>query len=228
MTGTAFALVLARTAGMTLAAPALGDRSLPWAVKAAIAVSLAAVFAPIVALPVAPSGWALGVALACEIAIGCALGFGATLVFAGVRAGGSLIDQQMGLSMAGVLDPFSGEEESPVARLHLLLALAVYVAADGHHRLVTGLMESFHSIPLLGMADAGLLKGVIGLAGGMFAVALQVAAPAVLALLIAGVAMAVVGRTSPEVDCFAGGFPVRFILGLAIVAAGLAAVGGLL
>jgi flagellar biosynthetic protein FliR len=228
VTSATFALVLARTAGLTLAAPALGDRSLPWTVKAAIALSLAAVFAPIVAVPAAPSGWGLALALAGEAAVGCALGFGATFVFAGVRAGGSLIDQQMGISMAGVLDPFSGEEETPIARLHLLLALALYVAADGHHRLVTGLMESFRSVPPLGLADAGMAQGLLALAGGMFSVALQVAAPAVLALLIAGAAIAVVGRTSPEVDCFAGGFPVRFVLGLAVVSAGLAAVGGLL
>jgi len=209
-------LVLARTAGMVAAAPVFGDKTFPISVKAAVSIALAMAFVPLVSAP--DSMPLLVPGLAAEFAIGLTIGFAASLLFAGIKAGGSLLDQQMGLSLAGVLDPSSGEEETPVARLQLMLALVIYVLVDGHHQLVGATLDSFRAMPVGGAFDASAAQHLLDLAGGMFAIALKVAGPALAALLIAGIAMSFAARAVPQIDSFALSVPLRAIIGFVVLA----------
>jgi flagellar biosynthetic protein FliR len=207
-------LVFCRAAGMVMAAPVLGDRAVPVAVRLALAAALSALLAPIVSRPDAvPAGGTLALAAASEAAVGLVLGFGAAILFEGVRLAGHLIDQQMGLSLASVLDPVTGEPGAPVANLKLALAGLVYLAIDGHHHLISATARSFDAMPLLG-AFAPAASSAAGLGGALFGIALQVAGPALITLFLVSLAMAFLARTAPEVDAFAVGVPARVLVGL--------------
>jgi flagellar biosynthetic protein FliR len=62
----------------------------------------------------------------------------------------------------------------------------------------------------------------VRLAGAMFGIAIKVAAPAVVALLVAGIAMAFAARTAPQVETLAAGVPVRVLVGFTVLALGAA------
>jgi flagellar biosynthesis protein FliR len=219
-----FVLVLARVAGLLIAAPVLGHLLVPVRVRAGIAVvlagALAAALPPLAAPPV--TAWAVAGALVAESALGALLGLVAQFVFAGVQLGGQFVGIQMGFGMEGLIDPGSQASVTVVAQWHHLLALLVFLALDMHHLLVRALVESFHVAPPGGLAIAALgLRGAVALAGELFAIGVRVAAPVLVALLLTNGALGVLARTIPQLNVFVVGFPLNVGVGLVVMGAAL-------
>ena len=143
---TTFLLVLARLAGLVLAAPIFGHALVPVRVRAGLAAVLAVAIAP--ALPAVPEPAtlpALAGALAVESALGALVGLVAQFIFAGVELGGQLAGIQMGFGIASLIDPQANAQVTVVAQWQQLLALLVFLVLDIHHLLLRALLESFRS-----------------------------------------------------------------------------------
>jgi flagellar biosynthetic protein FliR len=217
-------LVLARVAGLVVAAPVLGHLSVPIRVRAGFVVVLSLALAsavPPLAEPPATIG-ALAGALVVESALGALLGFVAQLVFAGVQLGGQFVGIQMGLGMEGLIDPQSQAHVTVVAQWHQLLALLVFLVLDMHHLLVRALVESFRTAPPGGVALSALgLRGAVALGGELFAIGVRIAAPVLVALLLTNGALGVLARTIPQLNVFVVGFPLNVGVGLVVMGAAL-------
>jgi flagellar biosynthetic protein FliR len=190
-------------------------------VRGALALLLALVLAPL-ATPAAGE-WTAGafvIAAAGELAIGLLIGFVASLLFSGVRLAGQLIDQDMGFSMAAVLDPGSDEPAALIGQFKLVLALIVYLAINGHHVLLASVAESLRVAPVGGgISGSGATPAMVaGMAAQLFAVGLTLAIPALATLFLVTVAMAFLARTVPEMNLLTLGYPLRSLIGLAALA----------
>ncbi|MHC4074200.1 MAG: flagellar biosynthetic protein FliR, partial [Planctomycetota bacterium] len=107
-----FAMVLTRISAFFLVLPVFGWKSIPARIKVAMTVLLAAFFSMITPLSVNTGQVSAVKALllmANEATYGLALGLVAALLFAAVRLSGRIIERQMGLAMAEILDPLTGE-----------------------------------------------------------------------------------------------------------------------
>ncbi len=219
-----FLLVLARVAGLVLAAPVFGHVALPRRVRAGLAVVLAAALLPAIPLPatVPGDGWTLAGWCVAESALGALIGLVVQLVFAGVQLGGQLAGMQMGFGMANLIDPAAHAQETVVAHWHSLMVLLAFLALDGHHLVIRALAASFQVAPpgAAVLSGAGLV-GVVGLAGDIFAEGLRVAAPVLLVLLLVNGAMGVLARTVPQLNVFILGVPVTVAVGFAVLAGAL-------
>ena len=220
---TTFLLVLARFAGLVVAAPVLGHALVPVRIRAGLAGLLALAIAP--ALPVAPAPadiWALAGALAVETALGTLVGLVVQFVLAGVELGGQVAGIQMGFGIANVIDPQANAQVTIVARWQQALALLVFLALDVHHLLIRALLESFRAAPAGVVAPDGLgLRGAVALAGELFAVGVRIAAPVVIALLLTNAALGVLARTIPQLNVFVVGLPVNVGVGLVMLGVSL-------
>jgi flagellar biosynthetic protein FliR len=221
-----FVLALARVGGLLIMAPLLGSRVAPVRVRAAIAFFLAAAMLP--AVP-AEAGLAiaadagpirLGAALLLEISIGFAVGLVAQFVFSGVQMAGQLAGIQMGIGLSNLIDPQTQEHITSLSQWQNLLALLVFVALDGHHALIRAVAESFAVVPLGGgFPSADGLGRILVLAGGIFVVALKVAAPVLVLLLLVNGAMGVLAKVIPQLNVFIVGFPLNVAVGLFMLTA---------
>jgi flagellar biosynthetic protein FliR len=221
---TTFLLVLARLAGLVLAAPVLGHALVPLRVRAALAAVLALALAPALPVPAAAPGTlgALAGALAAESVLGVLLGLVAQLVLAGVELGGQLAGVQMGFGIGNLIDPQAAAQVTVVAQWQQLLALLVFLALDVHHLLIRALLESFRTAPAGGLATTGLgLAAAVGLAGEVFTLGLRIAAPVVVALLLTNTALGVLARTIPQLNVFVVGFTLNVGVGLVILGVSL-------
>ncbi len=221
-----FLLVLARVSGVFLTAPVLGSSAVPHAVKASLALVMSVLLFPLARRDGAPLETHLGAFLLAsggELAVGLLIGFAAALLFAAVQLGGQLIDQELGIMMANVIDPVTNEQVSIVAQYKLALSIIVYLLIDGHHFLVAAIGESFAAVPPLAVPAAGDAAWRVSDAfmGGLFRSALGIAAPAMITLFLVTVAMAFMARAVPEMNVFILGFPVRIAVGLAVLAVGV-------
>ncbi len=217
----------ARVGGLLFVAPVLGNYALPARLRVFMSLVIALAVVGRVAQPAdMPTGTlALALAIVLEAAIGMAIGYAARLIFVGIELGAFHISQQMGISLAETIDPLTQESTDPVRSLYQITAVVIFLAIGGHRVLIASLLGTFDSVPMLGGLGGGaapILKGVTGLLASSFVLAIKVALPALAALLMATVAMAILARTAPQMNLFSVGLPVRALLGMLALSAALA------
>jgi flagellar biosynthesis protein FliR len=218
-------LVLARVLSMAWTAPAWGTPALGWRIRLALAAMLTLIVTPVVRseITLPREGLAFGRMVLAEAAIGSALGLSMSLVIAGARQAGEVVGVQAGLSAASLFDPEAGSEMTPLGHLYGLIALGAFLALDGPLRLVGALIQSYRAVPpgqlSLSLETAEIFFGRLGQA---LSLALGAAAPAALALVLAGMAMGLLTRAAPTFQLISLALPVRSAVGLLLVLVGLA------
>lgn len=224
-----FVLVLARISPLFVVAPLFSSRQVPVRVRTIVACALA-----IGLTPLAMRGQKIpddvltlfGLVLK-ELLVGLAFALSIALLFAAVSSAGAILDMLVGFSFGAIVDPLTGNQSAVLTQLYGLVALAVFVVIDGDGWVIGGLARTFDLVPLTAAPDvASLAAGVVATFTTIFASALQVAAPVLLAVVITDVAFGVVTRVVPQLNVFAVGFPVKVVVGLLVVAASLPFVSG--
>ena len=153
------------------------------------------------------------------------IGYAASLIFVGVELGAAHIGAQMGISLGEMFGASGDGSAGPVSTLFRLVALVVFLSIGGHRQLLAALLGTFDVVPVGGVVSVdGLLPAVVSLLGVSFMLALKVAAPVLVALLLATVAMGLLQRTLPQCHILSTGLPVRAMLGLVVMALSLAGV----
>jgi flagellar biosynthetic protein FliR len=206
--------VLARVAGLCLVAPVFGATAAPAQVRVAVAVLLTLVLLPLAPGRVDPMTAAGVATLVSQVLIGAAIGFVLWLGFQAVAYGGQLVAQGMGLGFAESVDPASGGGSPALGQFYLLLVTLLFLAMDGHLRLIALLADSFRQLPPgAGAVSPAGLHAVAAFGGELFLGAVRVALPALTALLVVNMGFAAISRTAPSMNLFAVGFPITLCLG---------------
>ncbi len=217
----AFLLVLFRISGLMLAAPLFSSPVLPMQFKVLLSVGISLAVFPMmlahVTLPVT-LGSAVGGLLG-ELAIGLLIGLGISLLFVGVQIAGQLISQQAGLALGDIFNPMLESQVTAVSEVYFYVAMMMFLAVGGDHALIRALLDSFATIPPLGLqATSGLANLLIDLLMIAFTIALRVGGPTILALLLAFLTLGFVSRTVPQLNLLSIGFPIKLALALALMA----------
>ena len=227
----AWMLVLFRLTGIFFFSPVFGSRTVLAPVKVFLALGLSFCIYPILLTPgsksaaligpVIDSGlglWLLVGTVAVELLIGIVIGFGASLPLIGVQVGGRMVDQQLGMGLAGVYNPDFNEQTGIVSQLYFMMALAIFVILGGHRVIVATLVGSFSRIPLGGLAvDGRLLDLVAAMMATVFDLAIRVSGPLLCLVLLQTVAMGFIARTVPQMNILSIGFPLRIVVGILLL-----------
>jgi flagellar biosynthesis protein FliR len=216
--------VAARVAGLLLVAPIFGHAAVPARLRVLLALVVGLAVLDRAAPAAAPSS--LGeLVLTCgiEFLFGAAMGWAAGLLFAGVELAAAHVGTQMGLSLGEALGGGGDEDSGPVGSVFRIVAIAAFLLIGGHRELLGGLLDTLRIVPVGGVA---MKASVLGLAGALlqasFVLALKVAAPVLIAMLLATVAMGFLNRSLPACHILSTGLPVRAMLGLLVMAMSLA------
>lgn len=217
---TDFALPFFRIGAMLMVAPLFGARLVPARVRVILALVLAASLTALIPSPGAIdplSGPGL-MAIAQEIAIGAAMGFMVQMVFDAVIIGSQTIAMSMGLGFAMLIDPQRGVNVPILSQFFVILTTMMFLALNGHLILIEVLMQSFTTLPP-GAASFGTdgIWTVVSWGTEMFAGAVLIALPAVVALLVVNLAYGVISRAAPTLNLFAVGLPTTILLGFVIL-----------
>ena len=219
-----YMLVLFRIAGMMIWAPLLGSTQIPKSVKALIACVLAASIAPNLTLHVAipTTSWGLAIAIGGEIIFGAAMGFILSLVFIAAQWAGDIIGQQMGLNLGQTLNPQYGGGGSVVGDLYFYLSLLIFLSIGGHLAMIKGVFDSFTALPLLSVSvSRPLLDTITSVFGGATMLAMQMAAPILVTMLIVDMVLGFVGKTVPQLNIMSAGISMRALAGMMVLIIGL-------
>jgi flagellar biosynthetic protein FliR len=219
-----YVLVLFRIAGMMVWAPLLGSQQIPKRIKALMACVLAAGVTPGLSLSVSlpQTAWGLALAIGGEIIFGAAMGMILSLIFIAAQWAGEIIGQQMGLSLGQTFDPQYGANGSMIGDVYFFLALLIFLGINGHHAMLQGVYDSFQVLPLASVGmDRPLFGMLIGLFQGATVLAMQLAAPILVTMLVLDVVLGFVGKTVPQLNIMTAGISLRSLVGIAVLVVGL-------
>jgi flagellar biosynthetic protein FliR len=215
-----FAMVLTRISAFFLVLPVFGWRSIPLRVKVAMTVLMAVFFMMSQPAVKGGPGSALEAILlmANEATYGLALGLVGATLFSVVRFGGRIIERQMGMAMANIMDPLTGDRTQPLASLLEMIFIVLFLSANGHHLFLLVISRSYERFPAGSMPTIPVLAAGLTQAGStMLFAGLRLAAPMLAAFLVLIVILGVLARMVPEMNILFLSLPLRVGLGLLMV-----------
>jgi flagellar biosynthetic protein FliR len=217
-----FVMVLTRISAFFLILPVFGWKSIPARIKVAMTILITIFFSTIIPVPIDSREVSVVesvLLLANEATYGLALGLIAAFVFASVKFSGRIIERQMGLAMAEILDPLSGENTQALGALLEMIFILLFLSANGHHLFLLIISRSYEAFPAGSIPTISALTGGIIKAGSTLLMAgFKLSAPILATFLVLMVVMAVCARMIPEMNILFISLPLRVGLGLLMVA----------
>jgi flagellar biosynthetic protein FliR len=226
-----FLLALVRVGTVLALVPAFGGIHVSRRLRALLAIALTFGLLPAIAHPPAvPQGdAAMLLALGGELIIGAAMGLAFAMIFAAAQWAGEMIGLQIGLNLGETFDPQNGAHGAVLGQAYFLFTVVVFFAVGGHHALIRALAASFHTLPLLSVpAGAGMLNLLVGMLSSATHLAIQLAAPTFITMLIVDLVLGMLSKTIPQLNLMSVGMPLRAVVGLVVLAAGFALTAGVI
>ena len=214
-------MVFARLIRFVRLAPVFNRKEIPGMVKIALCLLLTIVITPFINVPnlTAMNSFVLSILL--NVVVGALVGYMAQLILLAVEAGADMINMQMGLSSAMVLDPTTSSQVSILSKIMALFGILIFINLGGIYWLIRALMRSFEifpiyatSIPLQQLVNMDYL---ISMSSNVLFMGLQIASPILLATLGQDIILGVISKTAPQVNVFQLSFLFKPVLGAAIM-----------
>jgi flagellar biosynthetic protein FliR len=223
------ALMGARVGGLLMIAPVFSAMVVPRNIRVAVLVVLTVLLQPAALASVRDIPRITPAALLSETVIGLAIGLGAAIIVGAAEAAGDVMAIQIGLSGAAILDPLDASQTPVLGSFARLFAIAVLLSLNLHTVMLGTLADSAQLFPV--GSPVSLVSGVrmmVQSGGALFVLGVRFAAPVIAVVLIANIAIAILGRAAPQLNILSVAFPVQIMLGLITLAASIPAIGHLL
>jgi flagellar biosynthetic protein FliR len=220
---TAMTLALVRISGMVAFAPFFSSTALPVRAKAVFVLLVAYLLAPLVAtLPNARVSLGFS-ALLGELAVGLVYGLTLALLNEMLLFAGQIAGLQFSFSLVNLMDPASEIQTPLLGDMFQLMGTLVVLAAGLDRILLASLVRSFRAAPLGMYALTPVTAlAIVRAAGGIFLAAVELAAPVLAATLLVEIAVALMGKLSPQLPVMNLTVPLKTLTGFALLAGSLA------
>jgi flagellar biosynthetic protein FliR len=219
----AMTLTLVRVGGMVLFAPFFSSTAIPMRVKAIFSGMVAFLVAPLVAqLPGARVNLGFSSLLG-ELAIGLVYGLALSLLNEMMLFAGQIAGVQFSFSLVNLLDPSSNIQTPLLGELFQLMGTLVVIAAGLDRILLASMVRSFRVVPLGAytlVPTASL--AIVRAAAGIFLAAVELAAPILAATMLVEVAVALLGKLSPQLPVMNLTVPLKTLTGFLLLTGALA------
>jgi len=219
----AMTLALVRVSGMVAFAPFFSSTALPMRAKAVFVLAIAYLLAPLVAgLPDSRIALSFS-ALIGELAVGLIYGLTLALLSEMLLFAGQIAGLQFSFSLVNLLDPASAIQTPLLGELFQLMGTLVVLAAGLDRILLASMVRSFHAAPLGSFVLLPVpAMDLVRAAGGIFLAAVELAAPVLAATLLVEVAVALLGKLSPQLPVMSLTVPLKTLTGFVILTGSLA------
>lgn len=214
--------IFARLLGFFRFAPIFNKKEVPGMVKICLALLFTFIIGPFLrpdTLAGTTDSFILSILL--NFAVGAMIGYLAQLILLAVDASADMINMQMGLSSAMVLDPTTSSQVSILTRVMSLLGVLIFMHIGGVYWLVRAFLRSFEIFPLFAtsvpLKELVNMNYLIKMSSNVLFMGLQIASPVLLATLGQDIILGVISKTAPQVNVFQLSFLFKPVFGAAIM-----------
>ncbi len=213
--------IFARMLGFFRLAPVFNRKEIPGMVKLGLILLITIVLTCISKPEVTIIKESFALSILLNMVVGAMIGYIAQLILLAVDAGGDMVNMQMGLSSAMVLDPTTSSQVSIVGKCFQLLGLIIFIQLGGVYWLLSALIRSFEIFPLdatiIPLQQIVNMDYMVQLSSNVLFMGLQIASPILLATLGQDIILGVISKTAPQVNVFQLSFLFKPVLGAAIM-----------
>lgn len=155
-----------------------------------------------------------------EVFIGLVIGLLAAIPFWIFEAVGFIVDNQRGASMGSILNPATGDDSSPLGILFNQAFIVFFLVSGGFSFMLTMVYDSFRLwdiwswTPTLNRESAPLILDQFS---RLMRMTLLWAAPAVIAMFLAELGLALASRFAPQLQVFFLAMPIKSALALLVL-----------
>lgn len=224
-----FLCVLSRTGPLLAMMPPIQGSSIPNRVKVLLALMIAMVITPLVlanSTPLPPHLADVAIGIAKELLLGLLFGTSVMLIVTSLQIGGQVISSLASMDVAQAADPSTQETVTVVSQMFSWIAMALFLTMGGHRVVLGACLDSFAVYPAGGiLTDERWLLHLHELLRHSVSVGLRAAAPPALALLLANLVTALIGRTLPQLNILAIGFNLNVTVMLLVLATSMSTIG---
>jgi type III secretion protein SpaR/YscT/HrcT len=224
-----FFLTLARVIPIMSLAPFLGAKNIPGTLRMLFSVALVAIFLPQNLLHIKHNIFFTQTFIWLflkELIIGFMLGIFSMVPFLISQMAGSLIDHQRGASSLQVTDPTTQSQTGPIGLLLNQVTIVLFFYLDGPFLFLNGVASSYQLIPIDGMIspfffqiETPFWKQTVQLIQFMMNLSVQLAAPALIGILLTDMFLGIANRLAPQVQIVFLGIALKSWVGIALMTA---------
>ena len=216
-----FALVLIRISAFFVAFPLVEGASMPPMLKLLLSLAMAIVIYPTVNSsgidPEIMSG-SLFVLCIKEAFMGLFVGFMARFFFHILSICAEIITLSVGLSADQVFNPHMDRRVTSIEQFHVLIGGLFFLAFNGHHYFIQGLVESFNAVPLSQTSlNLVVLRDISIGVQYILTMGIKLSAPVLGAIFLANMSMGIIGRAVPQINVLVTSWPVNIMLGFSVM-----------
>lgn len=222
-----FFLVLMRLGPIMVMAPFLGAKLAPGVARMGLAVFLSLVFLPYIIVNVKEPitfNNAFILYSAKELLIGFILGFFVAVPFYLVQTSGIIVDYLRGASIMQSQDPSLQTQASPIGIFYNYILIVIFFQISGPFLFFDALIKSYEIVPPAELINPLFLsikspfwKTCFDLMNHIVSIAIQLSAPAIVAILMAEMFLGVANRLAPQVQIAFLGMSIKSLIGLALL-----------
>ncbi len=214
-------LIFIRMIGFVRFAPVFNRKDVPGMIK----LSFIFLFSVILTIVLKPNQIITSDSMLLQVTLnfvfGAMLGWMTNCILLAIEAGGDMINMQMGVSSAQIMDPTTQGMVSLMGRLFSLIAVIIFINIGGIYWLFNAFLRSFEVFPLFThefpLTKVFELSNVIKITSNLLYMGLQIASPVLLATLGQDIILGVISKTAPQINVFQLSFLFKPVFGVAIL-----------
>lgn len=214
-------LILVRIASFMFVAPFFSQGGVPSQAKIGLSFFIAVILYGVVPEPNLTYAGVVGYGIVVlkEGITGLLIGFAAYICNSIVVFAGSLIDMDIGLSMAQEFNPDMSMQVTATGNLYHYLIFAMLIATNMHHYILRALCDSFYVVPIGGAAFEwdSLLLSMITYMTDLFVIGFRIFLPIFAVIMIMNCILGVMAKVAPQMNMFSIGIQLKIIVGFVIL-----------
>lgn len=214
-------LILVRIASFIFVAPFFSQKGVPAQAKIGIALFSALVIYNAVPAPELTYSGVVGygVVVLKEGITGLLIGFAAYICNSIVVFAGSLIDMDIGLSMAQEFNPDMSMQMTSTGNLYYYLIFAMLLATNMHHYILKAICDSFYVVPIGGAQfewDSLVLSMTVYMTD-LFVIGFRIFLPVFAVIMIMNCILGVMAKVAPQMNMFSIGIQLKILVGFTVL-----------
>ena len=218
---TTFFLLFIRWSALLAFLPVFNSTTIPNTIKAAFVVWFTFITFPMVPLiTFEPTINNVFLAIINEATFGFFTGIAIQIVFMILSFTGELISFVMGLTMANIVDPSSGQQTPVMGQFFNIVAITIFLAINGHHLMLLLIAKSLHSMPFGEFFEMRHMGEYLMMEmGRFFVLGFSLAFPILAISLLSDIIFGMIMKSMPQFNLLVVGFPIKIGLSFAVITA---------
>lgn len=154
-----------------------------------------------------------------EVLTGLLLGFSTTICISIINFAGAIMDMEVGLSMATLMDPATKESSTITGVFYQYTLMLMMIVTGMYQYFLRALADSFTLIPInkaVFQMDS-LLASMTEFMGNYIIIGFRICLPIFCVMVLLNAVLGILAKVSPQMNMFAVGIQFKILVGLAIM-----------